>query len=86
MLWGPKKSFGRLPLETTEALCEGFSSVRVSTSQKKTSALPELPKPIRRMLISKKTTEKEKFELWHFTTYELLFNGGQKTRKQLWQW
>jgi len=84
MLWGPKKSVGRLPLEMTEALCEGFYGV-MSRPTKKKSALPELPKPIRRTLIPKKTTEKENYERWHFITCDLLFSGREKTRKQLWQ-
>lgn len=84
MLWGTKKSVGKLPLEMIEALREWFSGI-VSRPTEKKSALPELPKPIRRTLIPKKTTEKENYELWHFTTCDLLFNGGQKTRKQLWQ-
>ena len=59
------------------------SAVSCLDQQKKKSALPELPKHIRRTLIPKKTTEKKNFERWHFITRDLLFSGGQKTRKQL---
>lgn len=65
--------------------CTNDSPVSCLDQEKKKLALPKPPKPIRRTLIPKKTTEKENYELWHFTTCDLLFNGGQKTRKQLWQ-